>query len=129
MPIFKFYKLVRDRIVEQQIASGAKPTFYQLASEEHKRRLVDKIIEEAKELTEADPNDVVAELADVQQAIDDLRGLYGVTGEAVRQAQAAKNERNGAFKKGLFVESVEVKEDNPWIEYYRKNADRYPEIE
>lgn len=65
----------------------------------------------------------------MQQAIDNLKELYGVTDEAVRQAQAAKNKKNGAFKKGHFVESVEVKEDNPWIEYYRKNADRYPEIE
>lgn len=128
MPTFKFAKLVRDKIVDHQIASGADPVYRQLDNEEHKRALVDKVIEEAREITEADPADVAAEIADVQQALDDLKEKYDLTDEDIKSAQAAKNDKNGAFKKGLFVESVTVPEGDKWIEYYRKNADRYPEI-
>jgi predicted house-cleaning noncanonical NTP pyrophosphatase (MazG superfamily) len=129
MPKFKFAKLVRDKIVDHQIASGAQPTYRQLSDEEHKKELIKKIQEEAQEIAEASADEVAAEIADVQQAIDDLKEKYGLTSQDVATAQAAKNAKNGAFKKGLYVESVEVAEDNSWTDYYRQNADRYPEIQ
>lgn len=129
MPKFKFSKLVRDEIVDHQIASGAKPFYRQLDIEEHKQELVNKIIEEAKEITQAAPHEIAAEIADVQQAIDDLKELYSLSNGDVSQAQTAKNEKNGAFKKGHYIDYVEVNDGDQWIDYYRKNADRYPEIE
>lgn len=125
---FTFSKLVRDKVVEQQIAAGSKPHFRQLNVDEHKQELVKKIIEEAKEITQAASNEVAAEIADVQQAIDDLKELYGLTSEDTSLAQDAKNEKNGAFKKGLYVDYVEVRDDDQWVDYYRENADRYPEM-
>ena len=128
MPRFRFAKLVRDNIVDQQIASGAKPNYRLLAPNEHKQELVNKIIEEAQELSAAEPNEIAAEIADVQQAIDDLRALHGLTEKDVVDMQQQKNDKNGAFNKGIYVEDVEVAEGNKWTSYYRKNADRYPEI-
>lgn len=128
MPKFKFEKLVRDKIVERQIASGAKPKYRQLTDEEHKRELVNKVIEEITEITNANPEEVAGEIADVQQAIDDLREKFGITSKEVEAAQKLKNEKNGAFKEGHFIEYVELDEKDEWTEYYRKNADRYPEI-
>jgi len=128
MPIFKFSKLVRDKIVDHQIASGAKPAYRQLDDAEHKQALVEKVIEEAREITDASNDEIAAEIADVQQALDDLKEKYGLTDEDIKTAQATKNEKNGAFKKGLFVDTVEVAEGDKWIDYYRKNADRYPEV-
>lgn len=128
MPTFRFSKLVRDKIVDRQIAAGAKPVYRQLSVTEHKRELVRKIIEEAKEITQADPKEIAAEIADVQQAIDDLRQLYGLKSEDILRAQDIKNQKNGAFKRGIFVEYVEVTEDDEWADYYRRNADRYPEV-
>lgn len=89
---------------------------------------MNKIIEEAQEIAEASQDEAAAEIADVQQAVDDLKVLYGVTDTDVAQAQRIKNEKNGPFEKGIFVEYVEVAEDDKWVPYYRKNADRYPEI-
>jgi predicted house-cleaning noncanonical NTP pyrophosphatase (MazG superfamily) len=128
MPKFKFSKLVRDKIVDRQVASGAKPSFRRLSPDEHKQELINKIVEEAKEITQAAPDEVVAEIADVQQAIDDLRELYGLRSVDVAEAQAAKNKKVGPFTKGIYVDYVEVSEDDPWINHYRENADRYPEI-
>lgn len=110
MPKFKFAKLVRDKIVEHQEASGAKPHFRQLTASEHKQELVNKIAEEAHEITQAGPDEIAAEIADVQQAIDGLKELYGVSDADVAKAQDAKNQKNGAFKKGLYVDYVEVRE-------------------
>ncbi len=125
---FKFGKLVRDKIVDHQIASGGRPTYHTLNTEQHKQELVNKIIEEAQEITRASADEVTAEIADVQQAIDDLKGLYHVNNTDVAEAQVVKNEKNGDFKKCLFVDYVEVDENDKWVAYYRKNADRYPEI-
>lgn len=126
MPTFNFSKLVRDKIVDRQIASGAKSSFRQLSPDEHKQELINKIIEEAREILEAGPDEVAAEMADVQQAIDDLRELYGLRKSDIAEAQAIKNEKNGSFSKGLYVDYVELKDGDEWVDYYRKH---YPEIE
>lgn len=128
MPTFKFDKLVRDKIVDHQIASGATPRYRVLDAVEHKRELVHKITEEAEEIIGASPAEVAEEIADVQQALDDLKKLYGVSDEDVAAAQKAKNDKNGAFEKGLYVDAVTVAETDKWVSYYRDNADRYPEI-
>jgi predicted house-cleaning noncanonical NTP pyrophosphatase (MazG superfamily) len=128
MPTFKFSKLVRDKIVDHQIASGAQPNYRELNNAEHKQALVDKIIEEAREITDAPAEEIAAEIADVQQAIDDLKEKYGLTDADITAAQDTKNGKNGAFKKGLYVDTVTVPEGDKWIDYYRKNADRYPEV-
>jgi predicted house-cleaning noncanonical NTP pyrophosphatase (MazG superfamily) len=128
MPKFKFAKLVRDKIVEHQLASGAVSMHYQLSPDEHKRELINKIMEESQEILQAKPDEAVMEIADVQQALDDLKEKYGLTSEDIAKAQTAKNKKNGAFKKGLYVDYVEVDNDSEWAAYYRDNADRYPEI-
>lgn len=128
MPRFQFSKLVRDNIIKHQVASGAKPVYHRLSLEEHKQALVEKIIEEAREITQAEPGDVAGEIADVQQALDDLREKYNITANDIAQAQEAKNKKNGAFKKGIYVDSIELDENDKWTKYYRQNADRYPEI-
>lgn len=126
---FRFHKLVRDKIVQHQIGSGSKPIFRVLSPDEHKRELVQKIIEEAREITNAKPEEVAAEIADVQQALDDLKEKYGVSKQAVARAQKIKNDKNGAFKNGDFIDYVEIDENDKWVEYYRANSDRYPEIQ
>ncbi len=128
MPTFKFSKLVRDKIVDHQLASGAQPQYHVLSDADHKQALVAKIIEEAAEITAAPAEEIAAEIADVQQAIDDLKEKYGLTDDDIKTAQAAKNDKNGAFKKGLYIDTVTVPEGDKWIDYYRKNADRYPEV-
>lgn len=128
MPKFKFSKLVRDNIVNDQLASGAKPVYHVLSPHEHKLELIKKIIEETKELTDASQKEFAAELADVQQAIDDLRELQGLSNDELRRIQAIKRNKKGAFKKGLFIDYLEIAEDDPWVEHYRRHADRYPEV-
>lgn len=120
---------MRDKIVESQLASGARPSYRKLSPEEHAVELVNKIIEEAKEIAGAEKDEAVHEIADVQQAIDDLKELLDITHTEVSEAQAAKNAKAGAFKQGLYVEHVEVDENDPWTEHFRARPDHYPEID
>ena len=125
---FKFDKLVRDKIVNIQMASGAKPTYHTLRHGDHILALIDKIVEEAREISSAPKDEIASEIADVQQAIDDLIDLVGSTRTEVAEAQKKKAEKAGAFKKGIYIDYVEVEDNDTWVEYYRKNADRYPQI-
>lgn len=125
---FQFKKLVRDKIIDQQIASGAKPNYRTLTQADLRRELVKKIQEEAGEITSAKIEDVASEIADVQQAIDDLRASYSLSKEDIAKKQRYKNTKNGSFTKGIYIEYVEVQDDDKWIGYYKENADRYPQI-
>lgn len=128
MPKFIFNKLVRDKIVDQQIASGADPEYYTLDPTEHAEALVAKILEEAQEIPVSDRDEAIKEIADVQQALDDLKTVLGLDDQEIANAQAVKNERAGAFANGVFVESVTVDEGDKWVDYYRKHPSRYPEV-
>lgn len=127
MPKFKLHKLVRDKIVDDQIALGQTPHYRTLSPEEHRKALIDKIIEEITELRKAAPEDAAKEIADVQQAVDDLIELSGITKAEVRGVQQKKAGKSGAFKKGIFVDSLETAEEDPWTEYYRGDPERFPE--
>lgn len=125
---FRFHKLVRDKIVHMQIAQGSRPVYHKLDKSEQKTELVKKITEEVEELLAADESEIIGEIADLQQLLDDLRTKYGLSKQDVARAQRLKTEKYGAFQDGIFLEEVEIADDNPWVEYYRKNPSRYPEI-
>lgn len=125
---FKFSKLVRDKIVEHQINSGAKPKYTKLDKSSHARELINKIIEESREIPYDKPAEAGAEIADVQQAIDDLISILGLKSSDIAMEQKDKLRKNGGFKEGIYIDYVEIDEGDKWVEYYRKNSDRYPEI-
>lgn len=128
MPRFVFKKLVRDTIADDQIARGGHPDYRLLSKEEHIVELAKKIAEEANEIPGAPAAEYAEELADVQQAVDDLRNLLGVSRDEVAAAQTKKAAKKGGFSKGVYIESVEVAEGDDWIPHFRENPDRYPEI-
>ncbi len=130
MPVFTFNKLVRDKFRKLYDELGQKITTRPLTKSQLKEEIRKKIIEEAEELPTADAkNDqVVSEIADIQQALDDLKHIYGINDDEVRQAMDAKYEKKGGFREGLFVETIELREDDEWVAYYRREPHKYPEI-
>lgn len=128
MPTFKISKLVRDKIVAQQIEGGSRPIYRRLDLAAHKYELINKLVEEAYEIGHARPDEIVSEIADLQQVLDDLRELYSLTADEVAAAQTRKTQKYGAFRNGIYIESVELDEHNEWVGYYRKNANRYTEM-
>ena len=128
MPRFRFDKLVRDKIVEHQLKSGARPKYRRLDKNDHKEELIKKIIEEAREVLSASEKSLASEIADVQQAVDDLIEQFNLTEEDIKASKELKRQKNGAFKKGIYVDYVDLDEDDPFTDYYRNNPDRYPEV-
>lgn len=127
MPKFRLGKLVRDKIVDLQIASGQKPIYRVADKEEHKHLLAAKLAEEVSEALAANPERAAEELADAQQALDDLAELLDVSKETLIKEQQAKNGKNGGFKRGVYVDSLELSDDDPWLNYYRSDPRRFPE--
>lgn len=127
---FKFAKLVRDKIVEGIISVGNKPNYRKLRPQEYISELKRKILEEAQELTSIeDKEELLKELADLQEIIDNLLIALNISRKQLKNEQLRKNQKAGSFKKQLFVEDVEAKEENKkWIDYYLANPHKYPEI-
>lgn len=115
-------KLVRDKVI-QEVEGGEQWQYRALQGDELKRALIAKLKEEADEIpvrTEKDA-EVIDELADVQEVLDALKAAYAVETNEVKEIQARKNSKKGGFKAGYYVEAVEMPEDNPWVDYFRKN--------
>jgi predicted house-cleaning noncanonical NTP pyrophosphatase (MazG superfamily) len=62
-------KLVRDRIPELIRADGRTPQIRTLDADEYLLALLDKLVEEANELRDAEPSQQIEELADVYEVI------------------------------------------------------------
>lgn len=107
---------------------GQKATYRLLDTQEHKQKLIEKIIEEAKELNSVAEKDLIEEIADVEQAIDDLKKIYGIQEEKLEIIKSKKNEKRGSFEKGVYIETLELQEADKWNDYYRSEPDRFKEL-
>jgi predicted house-cleaning noncanonical NTP pyrophosphatase (MazG superfamily) len=129
MPTFIFNKLIRDKLKDEYEKMGQVATYKMLSSAELLDALKQKMIEEAKEIpSDGSRDDILAELADVQQVIDDTAHHVGITLAEIESAKTKKIEKKGGFSEGLYVERLELKDDDEWVEYYRKNPDLFEEL-
>lgn len=127
---FKFAKLVRDKIVDQIVSNGNKPNWRVLSDEDYIKELKNKILEEASEISKSeDSEDLVKELADVQEIVDNLLDTLKVSKKQFKEIQNKKNKKAGSFKKRLYIEYVETTDDEgEWTKYNLAHPDKYPEI-
>ncbi|HEY8885950.1 MAG TPA: nucleoside triphosphate pyrophosphohydrolase [Candidatus Microsaccharimonas sp.] len=131
MPTFYLRKLVRDQVLQRCLDDPQFTTDYVvLEPRDFKASLVAKIHEETDEIPVIDEKDdeVLGELADVQEALDALVKVYGYSKQDIITAQAKKTAKNGAFEKRAFVTSFTIEGENEWTDYFRKNPDKYEEV-
>lgn len=130
MPTFRYDKLVRDKIAQWHVESGHTPTYRHLEGEEHIKALCKKLHEESDEVDGALTTEELAEeLADVQQIIDDICAIKGITKTELEQTQQKKRDRKGGFLDGVYIEQVYMPNDaDKWVTYCRKEPTKYPEI-
>ncbi len=127
---FLFDKLVRDKVLERCKARGMQTKYEFLEGEQYIAALKAKLLEEVQEvLAEQEPAEVAKEMADVLEVFTALQQAIGLADEKLAELRQAKNAKRGAFSKGLYMHSISMQADNKFIEYYEKNADRYPEID
>lgn len=101
----KFYhrKLIRDKIPQAIEASGGEYETRVLGEEEYRKELQKKLIEEAKELTESDKENVLNEMADVLELLKSIASLYEIDFTQVEKKQTDKKAERGGFEKKLFL--------------------------
>jgi predicted house-cleaning noncanonical NTP pyrophosphatase (MazG superfamily) len=102
-------KLVRDTIPEIISADNAEPIHRVLADDqEYLHALLEKLVEEAKELLDA--NGSIEERADVAEVLKAIDELLGYDTEVVESARIDKAKKRGGFSLRIFLEKV-VKND------------------
>ena len=130
MPVFQFNKLVRDKLPVIYEKLNEKIVYRSLRGEELQIALRQKLIEEAAEipLEGGDKTSIINEISDVEQVLDDLKSELGISNEEVNQAKQKKYSVKGGFMEGIFVEQIELRDDDKWVEYYRAEPAKYPEL-
>jgi len=129
MPTFIFNKLIRDKLKDEYVKLDHRATYIELSESELLEALKQKIIEEAKEIpADGLKEEIISELADIEQVIEDIAKRYGILDKEIVSAKQKKFEKKGGFAEGLFVERVELNDDDEWVEYYRKSPEKYREL-
>ncbi|HEY8993018.1 MAG TPA: nucleoside triphosphate pyrophosphohydrolase [Candidatus Microsaccharimonas sp.] len=129
MPTFIFNKLIRDKLKDEYEKMGQVATYKMLSGTELLDALKQKIIEEAKEIpSDGSRDDIISELADIQQVLDDTAQHMGISEAEINAAKTKKFAKKGGFSEGIYVERLELKDDDEWVAYYRKNPDVFQEL-
>lgn len=100
-----YNKLVRDNIPKIIIDCGKTPYTRILKEDEYLIELRKKLQEELEEFLRSD-NDI-NELADIIEVIEAVVKANGSSLSEVMDIKSRKQEKNGAFDKRIFLESVE----------------------
>jgi len=123
---FKLNKLVRDKIVRHHLNMAGQVEHTTLAGNKLNQALIQKLIEEAEELKSSAVS--AAELADLQEILDQLAKNLKLTPAELKKLQSKKIAENGGFAKGHFVDTVTLPADNKWAQYYAADPQRFPEV-
>ena len=124
---FILNKLVRSKIPDDMREMGQVIEEKNLEDDAKLKAMIEKIREEAAELG-VDGESLINELADLKQIVDDTIAASGHADEVEKRRQG-DYERRGGFIDATYIGKVTLSADDPWVEYYRKSPDRYPELE
>src|ERR1700722_12676613 len=130
---FKIKNLVRDKMPQRIQNLGGRTTVRFLTPDDHIHSLKLKLKEEAEEVCKATtPQELKEEIADVLEVLHTIAKKYGLRIEHIEKMRLQKRDERGGFKKGTFVEFVEVETNDdfhPIIQYCLSNPEAYPEVE
>jgi predicted house-cleaning noncanonical NTP pyrophosphatase (MazG superfamily) len=96
-----YNKLVRDRIPEIIQASGKRYSVETMPDAEYRQALLEKLVEEAQEARQANPDALMTELADLQEVIGAVMAACGISPQAVQQVQDQRHAERGSFERRL----------------------------
>lgn len=103
-----YKKLIRDKIPEIIKKDNAVPKVSVLNNEQFKIALKEKMVEEAKELLEAEASEeILNELSDIFQLLESIALENNLTVAQVEKKKEKKKLERGGFEKKLFLEYVD----------------------
>lgn len=97
-------KLVRDRIPEIMTSAGLRPDTRILDSDAYLDSLLEKLVEEAEELRDADAGKRLEEAADVLEVFTALLDNLGYSFAEVAEAATTKRHKRGGFTQRIWLE-------------------------
>lgn len=127
MRSFLLNKLVRDNVFANMQELGQKITHRQLSDEEFLHELKRKLLEEADEFDSADPK-AAEELADLLEVIETAGQQLGQSFDELRTLQLDRRAKRGGFDQRIFVERLDLADDDPWADYYANDPTRFKEV-
>ncbi|HXR50462.1 MAG TPA: hypothetical protein VN778_05555, partial [Verrucomicrobiae bacterium] len=68
------------------------------------------------------------ELADLLEVIEQIGKELGKDFSTLRKLQQERHKKRGGFDKRIFVERLDLQEDDPWADYYAGEPDRFTEV-
>lgn len=96
-----YNKLVRDRIPEI-IATEERDYATEIMEDaEYRQALLAKLVEEAQEVVEAEPNELVKELADLYEVTEALLVAFDLDRDAIRAQQQKRRDERGGFERRI----------------------------
>ena len=102
--VVEYDKLVRDKIPDYIEKRGERVEILRLRGDALIAALKEKLIEEAFEVFDAKwPDELIGELADVQEVMQALCRALEVNASDVEKERAKKETRRGGFEKGLML--------------------------
>lgn len=129
MPTFIFNKLIRDKLKDLYVELNQQAEYKNLTPDEFTEALKQKLLEEVKELSlSTSREDIVSELADIQQVIQDLMTHAKVSGEEIEVKRVEKFDKKGGFAGGHYVTTLRLQDGDEWVDYYRKSPDVFKEV-
>ena len=100
----EFNKIVRDRIPELIVAHGEEAETFELAGDALVVALRQKLVEEAYEVLDlTSGSDLLSELVDVEEVLEAIYDVLGLSRQEVKAERSAKAKKRGAFKRGLLL--------------------------
>ena len=129
---FMFNKLARNKSVKNFEKKGVVCKIKRLTdNEEFLEALTKKIVEELEEVFESQSQEeLISELADVEEVFDSFKKLLHITQKEVDAARVTKKAERGDFEERLYVEYADIPESvTDEIEYFESQPDRYPEVD
>jgi predicted house-cleaning noncanonical NTP pyrophosphatase (MazG superfamily) len=122
-------KLGRDKGIEGFKAEKITPHYKIISGNELQNALKHKLIEESFEVRSARTDEeLIVELADVLEVVDGLCRAYGISAQDLAQVKEKKRTERGGFEKGIYLEAIEMDENNLKVNHFRASPGKYPEI-
>lgn len=127
---FLLDKLGRDAIGELFKKDGCTLKFHIIEdNEEYLEILTQKIVEELEEVFDCETKEeVIEELADLEQVMIAFRKLIHVTREEVEKVRKEKEKTHGGFEKRVYLEYADVPKSSKYYTKFMEDPEKYPEI-
>jgi len=99
-----YRKLIRDKISRRIEQSGGRFEIKILSGVDFKKELMKKVVEEASGLSNAKgKEEIVSETGDLLDVLREIKKVFGISSEELRNSRIEELKRKGGFKKRMFL--------------------------